>query len=171
MVLSAALMLSGCGAKADAADKDAARSDVASGDASSGETVSAQGTEKEVADSEEVLEIGEKFFIQQCNDIYYNPESYEGTVVKLEGIYDEYFDEYRGETSHAVYRNGPGCCGNDGVAGFVFQYDGAFPTQNDWVEVTGIVELETYDDGFVNVILKATDVDVKAERGAEFVKN
>ncbi|MDR1028312.1 MAG: hypothetical protein LBL63_02710, partial [Clostridiales Family XIII bacterium] len=135
-----AMLLSGCGGEtASIADGKTADAKAAS-DGAASET----GEKADAGDKAEVFEIGEKFFIQQCNDIYYNPQSYEGDVVRLEGIYDEYFDEYKGETSHAVYRNGPGCCGNDGVAGFVFKYDGSFPVQDEWIEVTGVVELETY---------------------------
>jgi uncharacterized membrane protein YcgQ (UPF0703/DUF1980 family) len=163
-LISLALSLSGCGG---AKDDAGAKQDTGE---QSTPAKSAEYT-ADTADEAEVFEIGEKFFIQQCNDIYYNPQSYEGTVVKLEGIYDEYFDEYIGATSHAVFRNGPGCCGNDGVAGFVFTYDGTFPAKDDWIAVTGTVRLETYDDGYINVVLDATDVTVKDERGAEFVKN
>jgi uncharacterized membrane protein YcgQ (UPF0703/DUF1980 family) len=168
-MLLSALTLSGCGGGGSASAGTGSEPQNASGDVKS--ETKPDNDAKEAADEIEVFEIGEKFFIQQCNDIYYNPQSYEGTVVRLEGMYDEYFDEYNGGMSHAVYRNGPGCCGNDGVAGFVFEYSGDFPAQNDWIEVTGVVKLETYDDGFTNVILKATEVDVKTERGAEFVSN
>jgi uncharacterized membrane protein YcgQ (UPF0703/DUF1980 family) len=40
--------------------------------------------------AEKIIEIRERMFIQQCNDIYLNPEDYEGRTIKLEGIYDEY---------------------------------------------------------------------------------
>jgi uncharacterized membrane protein YcgQ (UPF0703/DUF1980 family) len=156
-----ALALSGCGGTKE-------NSDATADDANA---VAAVETSDDATTGEEIIEIKEKFFIQQCNDIYYNPDFYEGTVVKLEGMYDEYFDDYREKTASAVYRNGPGCCGNDGVAGFEFSFDGELPERDDWISVTGVVELETNDDGFTDVILRATAVDVKAERGAEFVKN
>jgi uncharacterized membrane protein YcgQ (UPF0703/DUF1980 family) len=163
--MSLALSLSACGGAKDDA------SSVSDTDKQSAAGKSAEYTADAADEDAEVFEIGEKFFIEQCNDIYYNPQSYEGTTVKLEGIYDEYFDEYQGKTAHAVYRNGPGCCGNDGVAGFTFTYDKAFPKQDDWISVTGIVRLETYEDGYINVVLDATDVTIKDERGLEFVQN
>ncbi|MDR0648158.1 MAG: hypothetical protein LBF92_02330 [Synergistaceae bacterium] len=119
-----------------------------------------------------VVQIRDKFFIQQCNDIYLNPAEYMGRTVRLEGIYDEFKDEESGRTERYVIRYGPGCCGNDGVAGFEFFYDGqAAPKQDDWVEVTGTVDMITGDDGEEYLVLAQSKLSVKAERGQEFVEN
>ena len=119
-----------------------------------------------------VVQIRDKFFIQQCNDIYLNPAEYMGRMVRLEGIYDEFKDEENGRTERYVIRYGPGCCGNDGVAGFEFFYDGqAAPKQDDWVEVTGTVDMITGDDGEEYLVLAQSELSVMSERGQEFVEN
>ena len=111
-------------------------------------------------------------FIQQCNDIYLNPEDYLGRQVKLEGIYEEAADEESGQVSRYVIRYGPGCCGNDGVAGFecVFHTD-ALPKQGDWIEVVGTVALALDPDDLEYVLLDPAGLTVKTQRGAEFVEN
>ncbi|MDR1885966.1 MAG: hypothetical protein LBQ56_06785 [Synergistaceae bacterium] len=123
------------------------------------------------ADESGVLVIRERLFIQQCNDVYLNPDEYVGRTVRLEGIYDEFPDEESGETFRYVIRYGPGCCGNDGMAGFEFKYDGeASPRQDDWIEATGTVELAgPVDEEYV--ILRLSSLKIMDKRGAEFVSN
>lgn len=114
-----------------------------------------------------IVEIKEKMFITQINDIYQNPNDYKGKVIKLEGMYDYYQDEETGKEYHGIIRNGPGCCGNDGVAGFHFTYNGDKPKQNDWIAVEGTVVSE----GENNVTLALSKLTVKTKRGAEYVSN
>jgi uncharacterized membrane protein YcgQ (UPF0703/DUF1980 family) len=122
------------------------------------------------ADTASVFEIREKMFIQQCNDIYLNPDEYAGRTVRLEGIYDEFFDEYSGELYCYVIRYGPGCCGNDGVAGFECVYDENFTAvPGDWVEAVGTVEVTEIPSGPIYVALKLSALTVLDERGEEFV--
>ena len=95
-----------------------------------------------------------------------------GRMVKLEGIYDEFKNEEKDRPERYVIRYGQGCCGNDGVAGFEFFYDGqALPKQDDWIEVTGTVDMITGDDGEEYLVLAKSDLKVMAERGREFVEN
>ncbi|GHT01203.1 hypothetical protein AGMMS50276_28740 [Synergistales bacterium] len=117
-----------------------------------------------------VVEIREKMFIAQCNDIYLNPEEYAGKTIRIEGMYDEYTDE-AGTVFRAVVRNGPGCCGNDGVAGFEFSCDGVPDCKpNDWISVEGIISLSASDEnGYNAIIIAQTTVTVKTERGMEYV--
>ncbi|MDR2136956.1 MAG: hypothetical protein LBO68_01590 [Synergistaceae bacterium] len=134
-----------------------------------------------------VFEIRERMFIQQCNDIYLNPEEYLGRTVKLEGIYEEYLDEAENETFCYVIRYGPGCCGNDGVAGFQVLFHEGYgdndknppPKPNDWVEAVGTVELDRGDeqgnqddqDEEPSVVLRLSRLTVMQKRGKEFVEN
>ncbi|KUO72494.1 MAG: hypothetical protein APF77_11960 [Clostridia bacterium BRH_c25] len=122
----------------------------------------------EEALEEEIVEIKEKMFITQINDIYLNPDDYMGKKIKLEGFHT--IVEVDGETVHGVIRNGPGCCGNDGVAGFEFVWDGEYPKDNDWLSVTGYLEIVN-EDGIDYMHLNATELEVLAERGTEFVVN
>jgi predicted small secreted protein len=115
-----------------------------------------------------VVEIGEKLFIQQCTDLYMNPEDYEEKLVRIEGICDVW--EENGETCYAVYRRTPGCCGDDGVMGFSFSYSGDEQlAMGDWISVTAEVISGTDEYGYATVELNAGEVTVSQERGMEFV--
>ena len=72
------------------------------------------------------IQIGEKMFIAQCNDIYVNAPDYIGKIISLEGLYkrSEYPFQGRIVVEQYVMRYGPGCCGNDGSAGFEIDYNG-----------------------------------------------
>ena len=116
-----------------------------------------------------VLEIGEKMFLTQINDIYYNFDDYKDKTIIVEGMYALFYSWDEDQKVPVVYRNGPGCCGNDGWGGFLLKYDGQFPNENDWICVTGTPELETTESGYMNLNLNVTSIEVKTERGAEFV--
>lgn len=119
--------------------------------------------------SVDVVEITEKMFVAQCNDVYLNPDDYEGKTISIEGMYDEYTDD-TGVIQRAVIRNSPGCCQFDGVAGFQISCDDV-PTcqQNDWICVEGIIKPFTDVDGYDNVIIENANITIKEERGAEYV--
>lgn len=118
----------------------------------------------------QVVEISEKMFIAQCNDVYLNPDDYQGKLIQIEGIYMSYTDSDSGNAYHYVMRYGPGCCGNDGTAGFEFIYDGEMPKQEDWIEVIGTVE-KVKENDTEYIVLRASKVTVLNVRGAEFVNN
>jgi zinc transport system permease protein len=120
------------------------------------------------------VEIKEKMFIAQTNDIYLNPEDYMGRTIKLEGIFTS--EQYEGRESPYcfVIRYGPGCCGNDGSAGFEVAWDETagtgetWPAPDDWVEATGV--LKTYEeDGYPYLYLSLAALRTMDQRGAEFV--
>ncbi|MDR2257668.1 MAG: hypothetical protein LBE14_00810 [Treponema sp.] len=131
------------------------------------------------------LEIREKMFIAQTNDVYLNPEDYMGKTIKLEGLFK--IDQYVGAEKEYcfVLRYGPGCCGNDGSAGFEVAwgrpqpYAGpetvktlpsgpAYPAVDAWVEVVGV--LDTYEeDGYPYIYLDLVSLTEKEDRGADFV--
>ena len=117
-----------------------------------------------------VVEITEKMFIAQCNDVYLNPDDYQGKAIRLEGLYSSQVDLEGNKAYHYVMRYGPGCCGYDGSAGFEFLYDGEMPQLNDWIEVVGTVEKMTEND-MEYIVLRASKVTVLDVRGAEFVSN
>ncbi|WP_300367369.1 hypothetical protein [Brachyspira sp.] len=121
-------------------------------------------------DMNNVIEIKERMFINQCNDIYLNPDDYRGKLVKLEGIYDGFTDEKTGEKLNFVFRYGPGCCGYDGVAGFEFNYNGNIPNPQDWIEIVGVVEILDIDN-YETIRLNAISLNVLDKRGKEFVAN
>lgn len=117
---------------------------------------------------EDVLVIGEKMFLTQIDDIYINFENYKDKTVVVEGMYTLFFNQDGVRDTPAVYRRGPGCCGNDGWGGFLLKYDGEFPADNDWIRVTGTPEL-VENDYFQDLYLNVTNIEILEERGAEFV--
>jgi hypothetical protein len=125
------------------------------------------------APSGDMVEIGEKFFIAQTNDVYLNPEDYLGKTIKLEGLFKRM--EYEGGGGYCfVLRYGPGCCGNDGSAGFEVSWDRAdpnpppYPNEDDWVEAEGVLGYYREDD-YPYLYLNLSSLEVKESRGAEFV--
>ncbi|MDR2435421.1 MAG: metal ABC transporter permease [Treponema sp.] len=122
----------------------------------------------------DIIEIKEKMYIAQTNDIYLNTEDYLGKMIKLEGLFkEEYFGE-REDPYCFVLRYGPGCCGTDGNAGFEVAWEndlpskGEYPKVDDWVEATGT--LKTYEeDGYPYLYISLSQLKVLDERGAEFV--
>jgi len=115
----------------------------------------------------DLIEITEKMFLTQINDIFYNIDEYKGKTIKVEGMYTNAEDP-NGGIIHFVYRNGPGCCGNDGWGGFLLNYDGAYPKDNDWIEVVGTPEI-IKDGDYTDLYLNVTSIIVKEERGEEYV--
>lgn len=118
-----------------------------------------------------LLEIKEKMFIAQINDIFYNIDDYKDTVVIVEGMYAEFQSVDGKSTSPAVYRLGPGCCENDGWAGFLLRLDDSEkPNENDWIRVKGTVDL--VDSGmYKDLYLNVESIEVLQERGAETVQS
>jgi uncharacterized membrane protein YcgQ (UPF0703/DUF1980 family) len=123
-------------------------------------------------DRGEPVEIREKMFIAQVNDVYLNPEEYLGRTIKLEGLFKS--EQYGEQPYCFVIRYGPGCCGNDGNSGFEIAWnnqdaaDKPYPDIDDWVEATGV--LQTYEeDGYPYLYLALSSLNVLDDRGAEFV--
>jgi putative membrane protein len=123
-------------------------------------------TKKENTD---IVEIGEKMFIAQVNDIYLNADDYLGKKIKLEGVFKQSTGE---EPYYFVIRYGPGCCGNDGLVGFEVAWDKEkakpYPADDSWVEAEGV--LKSYEEeGFQLSYIDLTSLNVLAKRGAETV--
>jgi uncharacterized membrane protein YcgQ (UPF0703/DUF1980 family) len=130
---------------------------------------SVQGENIVLQSAGKVIEIKEKMFIAQTNDVYLNPEDYLGKTLKLEGLFKnaDYGDSFR----YFVIRYGPGCCGFDSNAGFEVVWDGGekpYPKDDDWVEAAGV--LQRYEeDGFPYLYLALQSLKVMNVRGAEFL--
>ncbi len=123
------------------------------------------------ADNANIVEIKEKMFIQQCNDVYLNPGNYKGKQIKIEGMYSYSKDETSGKEFISVIRYGPGCCGNDGLVGFNFSGDTSSLKQNDWIEVIGTVKATARFDGGNDILLQATSIKKLEKRGLETVES
>jgi len=120
----------------------------------------------------EVIDIKEKMFIAQTNDVYLNAEDYLGKTIRLEGLFKREQSDYGNYCF--VLRYGPGCCGTDGNAGFEVAWEPRnkalvkYPAADDWVEATGV--LKSYEeDGYPYLYLALTSLQVLDKRGAEYV--
>jgi uncharacterized membrane protein YcgQ (UPF0703/DUF1980 family) len=121
-----------------------------------------------VAPNGELIEIREKMFVAQTNDVYYNAEDYLGKTLKYEGIFSAYTEEETGTTYYSVFRYGPGCCGIDANCGFEVIWNNEYPEPDDWVEAVGV--LETYGEaGQQYLRLALTALTVLDVRGADYV--
>jgi hypothetical protein len=118
-----------------------------------------------------LVEIREKMFIAQTNDVYLNPEEYLGKTIKLEGIFQVQSYADTESPYYFVIRYGPGCCGTDGNAGFEVmwdQVDAVYPAEDDWVEAIGV--LGAYEeDGYPYICINLSSLKVLENRGKEFV--
>lgn len=173
------MLLSGCGAPKEAAD----RSQSPDSTAQSQKTESKPQAElptpapsdtppasspSETSADDNTLIISEKMFLTQINDIFYNFDLYKEKTIVVEGMYTLFFNQDGVQDTPALYRRGPGCCGNDGWGGFLLKYDGDYPEDNAWIKVTGTPEL--VENGyFKDLYLNVSNIEVLEERGAEFV--
>ncbi|MDR0382389.1 MAG: hypothetical protein LBH50_00195 [Spirochaetaceae bacterium] len=135
------------------------------------DTIKASKTE---AADKPLIEIKEKMFITQLNDIYLNAEEYIGRRIKLEGLFKT--DYYTGsiEPYCFVLRYGPGCCVGDGTAALEVRWpnDGGtlYPVEDDWVEAVGVLDYYE-EDGYPYLYVSLSSLTVLDERGAERVLN
>nr|AGS52762.1 ABC-type transporter, integral membrane subunit [uncultured bacterium contig00091] len=124
-------------------------------------------------DSGDIIQIRERYFTEQVNNVYLNPDEFMGKTIKLEGIFKMEVNEYWPDPYYLVYRNGPGCCGVDGVVGFEVSWDNnskrQYPKDNSWVEAVGIVSKYGEDEGFQFLYLDLRSLTVKDKRGEENV--
>ena len=86
-----------------------------------------------------INEIGDSFFIEATNDVIVNLSEHVGKAISIQGFVA--CDEApNGDMSYSVYRQTPGCCGNDGIAGLDIVCMDDYPQIGTWVKATGIVE-------------------------------
>ena len=144
----------------DTVKGDTIKGDTIKGDTIKGDTIKA-GT----------VEIKEKMFIAQVNDVYLNTDEYLGKTIKLEGIFRQ--DVGVDKLYRFVFRYGPGCCGNDGVAGFEVAWAEEkakpYPPDDSWVEAIGVLKMYEKDEFMQYVYLDLSSLTVLSRRGAEFV--
>ena len=127
------------------------------------------GCAKAKGEASDTVEIGEKMFIAQVNDIYLNADDYLGKTIKLEGVFKKSTGE---EPYYFVLRYGPGCCGNDGLVGFEVAWDKEkaqpYPADDSWVKAEGV--LKSYEEqGYQLSYIDLSSLNVLTKRGAENV--
>ena len=116
----------------------------------------------------DMVEISERLFIAQTNDIYLNPNDYLGKTIKYEGLFASIGRDDPEAAIYYVIRYGPGCCGYDGEAGFEVAWDEEMPEDNAWCEAIGVLEMFE-ENGVEYLRLRLSSLKVLQERGAEFV--
>lgn len=117
------------------------------------------------------VEIKEKLFLTQMNDIFANKEDYMGKTIKYEGMFFSAYYEPADSNFNVVIRYGPGCCVGDGTVGLEVRWEDdsiQTPEADDWVEVIGV--LEEYEElGATYLRLNLSSLKVLDKRGAETV--
>ena len=173
-LMGMALLLAGCSGQSDGTPDSSAQTPPAQSQPS-GEAGDAPGTEENPPQGStvpspegNVVEISERLFIAQTNDIYINTADYLGKTIKYEGLFKTMYWPDEDETYRYVIRYGPGCCGYDGEAGFEVYWDGDWPEEDAWCEVVGVLELYEIN-GLKYPRLVLSSLTVLEERGAEFV--
>lgn len=116
------------------------------------------------------VEITDKLFIGQINDIYENSADYMGKMIRMEGILLSYMYDPTNEMVSIVYRIGPGCCGNDGNVGLEVRLKDSMelPENNAWVEAIGVLEKYT-EEGQTYFRLALESLREMEKRGQEIV--
>ena len=122
----------------------------------------------------DLVEIREKMFIAQVNDVYLNPAIYLGKTLRLEGIFKRDQSIERNTPFYSVIRYGAGgCCGNDGQVGFEVKWPedraGPYPVADSWVEATGVVNVGNEDGNNQYLYLDLSSLTVLNRWGAEYV--
>lgn len=117
-------------------------------------------------ENKEVINIEEKIYLSQMTDVYMNTGDYIGRTISMEGYMIPY--DVGDDIIGAVVRSSPGCCGDDGITGLSFIWDGDVPADNDWISVSGVLSMRV-EGQEIYLVIEADNVEVKEERGLEFV--
>jgi len=126
-----------------------------------------QSSEGAVSDAD-IIEVSDKMFLTQVNNIYINREDYIGKTIRYEGIFKVQSPSDNQPPSFYALRYGPGCCGDDGNIGFEVLWDGETIEDDAWVEIVG--KLQLIGSGATErLIVNASSLTVLPVRGEEFV--
>ena len=112
------------------------------------------------------LEIKDSYFLANMDDIYINYNNYEGKTVSYEGFvyYDPY---YNGAMVVARYFY---CCGYDAyITGLECDYTGDKPSANQWVKVTGVIQINRENPDDIYPYLKVTSMELLEKEGEKYV--
>jgi len=117
---------------------------------------------------DDVIEIGERHFVNQVDEIFLNSSQYLGRTIRYAGMFRTFNWPATGEEFYFVIRYTFGCCGEEPI-GFELNPDGLDLLPNGtWVEITGV--LERYEDAeFSSLLLRVVSMVELDEPGAEFV--
>jgi uncharacterized membrane protein YcgQ (UPF0703/DUF1980 family) len=115
-----------------------------------------------------IVEIGDKMFISQVNDVYLNAKDYMGKTIKIEGIF-----KCENPYNFVVRYGFGGCCGADANVGFEVMWDKTstmpYPDADSWVEATGVLRSHPLDSNSQYLYLDLASLNVLDKRGMVFV--
>jgi len=121
--------------------------------------------------SDGVVEISERFFFTQINNIVLNHNEYLGKTIQYEGMFGAQPIDGEEDDVYVVYRFLLDCCGPAGVTGFMVDLgDFEPPPAEAWVEVVGVLEEFVGSDGLTRLRLALTSITELPERGNEFIQ-
>lgn len=126
-----------------------------------------------VFDENDIVDIGDRFFATQVNDIILNNfDRYLGRPIRYEGLFWAAYWEWTGSYYYHVIRHTYGCCGPyESSVGFELYLGGIAPVADEtWVEVLGILE-RSNGQGISHVRLRVVSLTVLDTIGMTFVPN
>jgi len=121
---------------------------------------------------EGVIEISERFFVLQSNEILLNRADYLGRTIQYEGMFRSVHWPPTDQYYHYVIRYTDDCCGAGGMVGFEVRLTGDMqPLEHDaWAKVIGVLEEYVAEDGITYLRVALIELIELEERGEEFVR-
>ena len=186
-IILALVMLLSFAACSDKKDTEGAQANSSPAQSADGNGNTPSSSQAALPKSEPDITFKEQTYVTLINDVYNNPDNYLGKTIQIDGMYTlEDFTTQSGKKYYYVYRQGPGCCGNDGsMCGFEFTTaDGKYPSYvpksgdannaHPWIKVTGVLEQYYEGEGDQKTgpyfTLSNARYEVMNERGSEIVK-
>ena len=106
------------------------------------------------ASNKDYINITEKYFVSQLDEVYINIKDYMGKTISYEG----YIANLEKENMFVVGREFY-CCGFDAyLVGFECEYDKEKYENDEWVRVTGVMDTYIDENGRVIPMVKVTDI-------------
>ncbi|MCL2355106.1 MAG: hypothetical protein FWC68_04475 [Oscillospiraceae bacterium] len=133
-----------------------------------GESSNNSDSNESTANDSRMIRIRENMFKTQVNDVHMNISRYQGRGITLEGFLAK--DTQGDENLYAIARGAPDCCGVDGLVGFLIEYEGEMPNEDEWIEVVGVLEARTTNQRQMYTVIRVEEITVKDVRGLEFVE-
>ena len=115
-------------------------------------------------EADDILVIGDRFFVQQIDDIFINRPQNLGRTIRYEGVFRAMHWAPTDTYHFYVVRYVMSCCGFHAVGFELLPYNVPPLPDETWVEVTGVLE---EDDGFI--VIRVISLIETTERGAEVV--
>lgn len=116
------------------------------------------------------ITIQDDTFVTQMEDIFINLDDYIGKTVTFEGFVMPLDEEEKQYGITRFYEQDHGDHSHTLLVGLVCSYDGTWPAQDTWVEVTVAIDKAESEDG-VTPIGIIQELIVKEERGLATVTN